>query len=66
MDFYCPELRLAIEADGGQHNPDGDAARTSYLKDRGIRVLRFTNIEILKQTESVSQSILQALEEPSP
>src|SRR3954453_11450365 len=57
LDFYCPERRLVIEADGAQHfEPDGaawDARRTGYLEARGLRVLRFSNVEVLNATESV-------------
>ena len=45
LDFYCPEIKIAIEIDGGQHNlPRGkkyDDARSEYLKSQGIDVLRF-------------------------
>src|SRR5690348_11396235 len=55
LDFYCPESKLAIEADGGQHFEDAatayDEKRTEFLKEQGIRVLRFTNREILTERE---------------
>ena len=65
LDFYCHEHKLVVEADGGQHtSPDGmarDAVRTRYLESRGIRVLRFTNLEILRETEAVIARIWEAL-----
>ena len=65
LDFYCHEGNLAVELDGGQHNePDErarDSKRTAFLKDRGIRVLRFWNHEVLTNTEGVLQSIYDAL-----
>jgi len=57
LDFYCPEKKLAVELDGGQHNqPDGreyDAARTIYLNANGIEVMRFWNNEVLGNMDGV-------------
>jgi adenine-specific DNA-methyltransferase len=68
LDFYFPDQRLALEADGEHHTTaDGyayDAARTAYLAARGIRVLRFTNHEILSERERVLALILAALASP--
>lgn len=64
LDFYCAELRLGIELDGGQHNRDTgrkrDAARTAFLRNKGIRTLRFTNREVLVETDSVLNAIWKA------
>jgi very-short-patch-repair endonuclease len=61
LDFYCPERRLAVETDGGQHfdpeQADHDRKRTEYLAARGIRVLRFTNAEVLTNPEAVVEVI---------
>ncbi|MFZ3207277.1 MAG: endonuclease domain-containing protein [Geobacteraceae bacterium] len=50
LDFYCPEKKLAVELDGGQHNlPESreyDAARTNYLNANGVEVARFWNNEV--------------------
>ena len=57
VDFYCPELRLAIEIDGYQHflpeNIEYDNKRTTYIEKQGIYVLRFENTEINKDIEYV-------------
>jgi very-short-patch-repair endonuclease len=49
-DFACLSKRLVIELDGAQHNDPGrmhyDEGRTLWLKQRGFRVLRFTNIDV--------------------
>ena len=70
LDFYCPDRRLAIEADGGQHFKPAvaakDDARARYLESHGIRVLRLSNLEILRETEGVAEKIRQLLGEPSP
>ncbi len=50
LDFYCPEVKLAIELDGSQHfekeNKMYDAERTDYLNILGCNVLRFKNTEV--------------------
>ena len=61
LDFYCHECKLAVELDGGQHN-DGEAklrddSRSGFLDERGIRVVRFWNHDVLQQTESVLESL---------
>ena len=57
LDFYCPEKKLAVELDGGQHNQsDGreyDAIRTSYLNAHGVEVERFWNSDVLGNMEGV-------------
>ncbi|HBJ85480.1 MAG TPA: hypothetical protein DDZ88_16700 [Verrucomicrobiales bacterium] len=57
LDFYCAELSLAIELDGGQHNSDEgraqDEQRAAYLRSKGIETLRFTNQAMLADTDSV-------------
>jgi very-short-patch-repair endonuclease len=64
LDFYCAELQLAVELDGGQHNEaEGrklDAVRQRFLRERGIRTLRFTNRAMLVETDSVLDVIWKA------
>jgi len=62
-DFVCIELRLLIEADGGQHGGDADAERDAWFYAHGYTVLRFWNHEILGQTEAVLERIRQAVTE---
>jgi len=56
LDFYCPQLRLAVELDGGQHAEDEhleyDAVRSAYLKAEGVHVVRFWNHEVLTAKEA--------------
>src|SRR5258707_449744 len=48
-DFACTRERLIVEADGGQHSDSNtDDRRTAWLQNRGWRVLRFWNNEILR------------------
>ncbi len=63
LDFYCPQLKLAIELDGGQHNQDDrrayDETRSSYLHMQGIKVMRFWNHEVLQYLDSVLMKIAE-------
>ena len=61
LDFYCHECRLAVELDGGQHGEAAqrrrDDARTAFLERRGVAVLRYSNLEALRQTEAVLEDL---------
>jgi len=65
LDFYCPELKVAIELDGGQHNQDDnkeyDAARSVYLKAQGIEVMRFWNNDVLNNIEGVLNKLAESV-----
>ena len=65
-DFVCLELKLIIEADGGQHGNEADAKRNAWFKGQGFTVLRFWNNEILGQTEAVLERIRQTVIALSP
>ncbi len=62
LDFYCQELKLAVELDGGQHNQAAetkrDAGRTAELERRGLKLVRYWNNEVLNQTESVLEDLM--------
>jgi very-short-patch-repair endonuclease len=59
-DFCCLSKRLIIELDGGYHREtiDTDENRSHYFKERGFRVIRFWNKEVLGNFEEVCESIL--------
>ena len=61
LDFYCLELKLAIEIDGAHHvdedQADYDALRTEALNAQGITVVRFTNQQVFHEFEFVLQTI---------
>lgn len=61
MDFYCPQIRLAIEVDGEKHaTPESmgyDQDRTELLREHGIKVLRFRNEEIKNAMPQVLEAI---------
>ncbi len=66
MDFFCPEAKLVIELDGGQHaeQTQEDMMRTAYLENAGYRVLRFWNNEVMADTDAVLERIAEAAEPP--
>lgn len=68
VDFVCIEKRLVIELDGGQHveNLESDAKRSEYLKEKGYRILRFWNNDVLREGEAVLNVILSCLEKDAP
>jgi|CXWL01.1.fsa_nt_gi very-short-patch-repair endonuclease/succinate dehydrogenase flavin-adding protein (antitoxin of CptAB toxin-antitoxin module) len=66
VDFVSFEKKIVIEVDGGQHfESESDNRRDDWLKEQGFHVLRFWNNEVLGETESVLEKILQVLT-PSP
>ena len=68
MDFYCPDAKLVIEIDGGQHYSEPgmakDAERDCYLADLGLTVLRISAREVFENTEGVLESIYERLPNP--
>ena len=66
LDFYCPEYRVGIEADGGQHYGDRgrqrDELRTKELSRIGVEIVRFNDHEILTNIEGVYEIIQRAVE----
>lgn len=69
VDFYCPSLKLVIEVDGESHYSDEgkayDQERTQLLEGYGIKVIRFTNRQILDCFENVCEEIERMIP-PSP
>jgi len=65
VDFYCPREKLAIEVDGGYHIVDdiamNDKDRQANIEALGIRVIRFTNEEVLNGLPDVLKRIEKSL-----
>ena len=66
-DFYCSSQRLVIELDGDSHFTDGaqhyDARRTAAIGLLGVRVVRFTNLDVLENFESVCEVLKRTLDD---
>ena len=60
-DFYCHSAKLVVELDGSQHcDPkeiEYDRKRTTYLHSQGLEVLRFSNLDVMRQFKSVCEAI---------
>ena len=61
LDFYCPELKLCVELDGNSHDYKYvyDTARTAFLQQQGITVMRFTNEQVYCNPQWVVQQIIE-------
>ncbi len=61
VDFYCADVKLVIELDGSQHfDSKGEAkdiVRDEYLKNLGLTVLRYSNLEIQRNFKGVCDDI---------
>ena len=67
-DFYCASRQLVIELDGDTHYTGKaqryDERRTEGLGLYGIRVIRFTNAEVMQHFEGVCAGIADSLAAP--
>lgn len=66
VDFYCPTLRLAIEIDGDSHFVDSDAMvydqkREKFLTEHNIKIIRFHNSDVMRNSNAVVNKILEYL-----
>ena len=63
VDFYCPELQLALELDGQPHadfiNIALDEERDNWLKEQGIIVFRYENRWVYEYPEIIKEEILK-------
>ncbi len=68
LDFYCDELKLCVELDGGQHVEPvvADRQRDVLLSGVGIQTTRFRNSEIFNEWDGVLERLWLATERPSP
>jgi very-short-patch-repair endonuclease len=70
IDFYCPELKLAIEVDGDSHFQQGaekrDADRETFIKQYGIKFLRFTNSDVRENLYGVLTQIWETIKRMKP
>ena len=66
-DFYCHAALLVVELDGSQHyNEQGlayDQERSAILAEYGIKVIRFSNLDVDKNFEGVCTAIDLAVKE---
>ncbi|MEM6647501.1 MAG: DUF559 domain-containing protein [Bacteroidota bacterium] len=62
VDFFCPTAQLVVELDGlsHKHQPMNDLTRRQWLEAQGLKVLRFTNDEVLQNLDCVVRTISEA------
>jgi len=70
VDFYAPAAALIVEVDGAQHATDSglaaDARRTVALEMLGLKVIRFDNLQVLRETAAVMEEIYRVVSERLP
>jgi very-short-patch-repair endonuclease len=72
VDFVCHRARLIVEVDGGVHEIDivaqRDAERDEWLTERGYRVLRLKNADVIANIDAVVRAILAStgVDTPTP
>lgn len=67
VDFYCHAAKLVIEIDGKQHYTDQgivyDTERTQVLQGYGLKVLRYTNQQLVDNFQEVCWNIEKNLQQ---
>ena len=67
VDFYSPENKLAVEIDGSSHDREDaieyDKARQEEIEALGIRVVRFTNHDVLSNLDTVIKQLGEIITE---
>jgi very-short-patch-repair endonuclease len=67
VDFFCHERNLAVEIDGCSHNQkerhSRDQVKDERLKSLGIRVVRFSDAEVMRNTAAVLDAIQSYLDD---
>jgi very-short-patch-repair endonuclease len=68
VDLYCPAAKLVVEIDGGQHyygeGQESDKVRDNQLICLGLKVLRFSNLDVLRNIDAVLEQIYLNLNPP--
>ncbi len=66
VDFYAPRAKIVIEVDGSQHHEpraiEADVERDEFLSRLELNILRFNNLQVLRETESVLDMIRLAID----
>ena len=61
VDFYCVEVKVAVEIDGVSHDSEAaeirDRKRGQYMESMGIVTIRFLNQEVMDSVDSVAEKI---------
>ena len=67
VDFYCHQAKLVVELDGSQHyTPEQieyDQKRTIFLEEQGLKVIRYSNLDVIRRFHDVCDEIYKIAEE---
>lgn len=70
VDFYCHEIKLAIEVDGSSHNSpnqiEKDRVRDYQLNQLGVSVIRINDLDVKKNMDSVVQFLKHRMDTLHP
>lgn len=65
VDFYCAQTKLVIEVDGSQHYDangiEKDAIRDQSLRELGLTIIRYSNIDVMDNFEAVCGDIYRLI-----
>jgi very-short-patch-repair endonuclease len=65
VDFYAGEVRLVVELDGESHFSEkgmaADKIRTDFLCDSGMKVIRFTNLQVMQELPEVIEHLISEI-----
>ncbi len=65
VDFYCPEAKLVIEVDGGQHygneGKQKDMVRDDYFNKLGMKILRVSDRDVFDNINSIIEKAYEIL-----
>jgi len=63
VDFYCHDLKLIIEVDGVDHinKFDYDIERQKFLKEKGFKIIRYSNKAIISELNFVLDDISEQI-----
>ena len=66
IDFFIPSQNIAIEVDGSIHNlprvQENDRNKDAFLKNNGIKVIRFSNEQVLNELDTIIEELKTILE----
>ena len=70
LDFFCPEIKLAIELDGATHHDpkqkEYDNKRQKYLEAYGIKFIRIPDEDLFANPNIVFEKIEKAIKDLTP
>jgi very-short-patch-repair endonuclease len=59
VDFFCHSAKLVVEVDGMSHDDQAaaDIERSKHLESQGLRILRVTNEDVMRDLDAVTRQI---------